>query len=70
MILPLHKLSPEEHAANIAAIDKPQAWNPTVKMTDREVRDARFRALEVLEAIESGAGGEARRIKLNQTVYN
>lgn len=70
MNINLHKLSPEEHAANIAAIDKPQAWNPTVKMTDREVRDARFRALQVLDAIDAGEGGEARRIKLNQTVYN
>ena len=70
MNINLHKLSPEEHAANIAAIDKPQAWNPTVKMTDREVRDARFRALQVLDVIDVGEGGEARRIKLNQTVYN
>ena len=66
----LVKLSPEEHAAHLAAIDKSQAWNPTVKMTAVEVRQARFRALQVLDAIDAGEGGEARRIKLNQTVYN
>lgn len=63
--LGLYSLSPEEHAAHLAALDKPQSWNPKAPPpTEEEVAAVRFRAEKILDAIARGRGGEARQQRL------